>query len=177
MLSALYNFIINSNSVLECNQYICDINSWKGQALAMWDRLCHNEPVWLEIVDSCFSLYWASSWTYFCGISQFARCTVLTRPNNGRNSCPWFLDELTHYFRVKVVKGLTAVFFTHLYIEARNLSFMHALICDIVCKQIDLLSFVCKLPNSQSPESSVFMSKCQLIYMTNDLNSRVVWVG
>jgi len=42
---------------------------------------------------------------------------------------------------------------------------------------IDLLGFVCKLPNSQSPEFSVFMSKCQLIYMTNDLNSRVVWVG
>jgi len=39
---------------------------------------------------------------------------------------------------------------------------------------IDLLAFVWKLPHSQSLGGSFFMSKCTLIYMTNDLDSRVV---
>jgi len=41
----------------------------------------------------------------------------------------------------------------------------------------DLIGYVCKLHNSQSLESSFFMSKCKLIYMTNGLNSRVVLIG
>jgi len=42
---------------------------------------------------------------------------------------------------------------------------------------VDLLAFVCKLPISQSLESSFFMSRCRRIYMTNDLSSLVVWDG
>jgi len=40
---------------------------------------------------------------------------------------------------------------------------------------IDITRYVCKLPNSQSLKSSFFVSKCRLIYITSDLNSRVYW--
>jgi len=41
---------------------------------------------------------------------------------------------------------------------------------------IDIIRYVWKLPNSQSLESSFFVSKC-IIYITSDLNSRVYCIG
>jgi len=42
---------------------------------------------------------------------------------------------------------------------------------------IDIIRYVCKFPNSQSLESFFFVSKCRLIYIRSELNSRVYWIG
>jgi len=53
----------------------------------------------------------------------------------------------------------------------------HLLQFVLAWSSIDIIRYVCKLPNSQPLESSFFVSKCRLIYITLDLNSCVYWIG